>query len=185
MLSLSGIQEINFESTNQATDVINKIMLLYNDINISLRKKTYKPILYISTGTRKNDEQLWQEIVENIKLWARGYWIGIEATWPFKENMEFNPDIHSRLGMIYYLNLSKQEFIEECKELNLAEENYYQLFIDCLPNAVIEMYDFWLDNHREKYSRKIASSVTNDFKVRRNDPCRCGSGKKYEKCCLH
>jgi uncharacterized protein YecA (UPF0149 family) len=27
--------------------------------------------------------------------------------------------------------------------------------------------------------------VVNDNKVGRNDPCPCGSGKKYKKCCLN
>lgn len=26
--------------------------------------------------------------------------------------------------------------------------------------------------------------VVKDYNVRRNDPCPCGSGKKYKKCCL-
>ncbi len=26
---------------------------------------------------------------------------------------------------------------------------------------------------------------TNEHKIGRNDPCPCGSGKKYKKCCLH
>ena len=27
--------------------------------------------------------------------------------------------------------------------------------------------------------------VYSELRVGRNDPCRCGSGKKYKKCCLH
>jgi uncharacterized protein YecA (UPF0149 family) len=27
-------------------------------------------------------------------------------------------------------------------------------------------------------------TITNDHKIGRNDPCHCGSGKKYKKCCL-
>ncbi|WP_374054987.1 SEC-C metal-binding domain-containing protein [Rossellomorea sp. FM04394] len=30
----------------------------------------------------------------------------------------------------------------------------------------------------------ITQPVINDEKVGRNDPCPCGSGKKYKKCCL-
>lgn len=26
--------------------------------------------------------------------------------------------------------------------------------------------------------------IVKDYHVRRNDPCPCGSGKKYKKCCL-
>ncbi|MBK3517601.1 SEC-C domain-containing protein [Carboxylicivirga sp. N1Y132] len=27
--------------------------------------------------------------------------------------------------------------------------------------------------------------IVNDVKTGRNDPCPCGSGKKYKKCCLN
>ncbi|MFC7786014.1 SEC-C metal-binding domain-containing protein [Rossellomorea sp. GCM10028870] len=30
----------------------------------------------------------------------------------------------------------------------------------------------------------IPQPVINEEKVGRNDPCPCGSGKKYKKCCL-
>lgn len=26
--------------------------------------------------------------------------------------------------------------------------------------------------------------IVKDYSIRRNDPCPCGSGKKYKKCCL-
>jgi uncharacterized protein YecA (UPF0149 family) len=31
----------------------------------------------------------------------------------------------------------------------------------------------------------MAPSVRGHRKVGRNDPCPCGSGKKYKKCCLN
>ncbi|OYT13445.1 MAG: hypothetical protein B6I19_05090 [Bacteroidetes bacterium 4572_114] len=33
----------------------------------------------------------------------------------------------------------------------------------------------------EQQLKKIINKVK---KIRRNDPCHCGSGKKYKKCCL-
>ncbi len=66
----------------------------------------------------------------------------------------------------------------------MTAEDFYRLAIDCLPSAAIEMYDFWLNDH-EGYSNNFISRVTNDFKAGRNDPCPCGSGKKYKKCCLN
>ena len=27
--------------------------------------------------------------------------------------------------------------------------------------------------------------ITNELKIGRNDPCHCGSGKKYKKCCIN
>jgi len=31
--------------------------------------------------------------------------------------------------------------------------------------------------------RSMAGTIRNEAKVGRNDPCPCGSGKKFKKCC--
>lgn len=38
--------------------------------------------------------------------------------------------------------------------------------------------------HHHHGHRHIAPFVRSGPKVGRNDPCPCGSGKKYKKCCL-
>jgi uncharacterized protein YecA (UPF0149 family) len=43
------------------------------------------------------------------------------------------------------------------------------------------------DHHRHDHDHHhhgIAPYVRATLKVGRNDPCPCGSGKKYKKCCL-
>jgi len=32
--------------------------------------------------------------------------------------------------------------------------------------------------------RQVINTIINETKVGRNDPCHCGSGKKYKKCCM-
>ncbi len=40
------------------------------------------------------------------------------------------------------------------------------------------------EKRRELYKQqKRSQTVVNEVKVGRNDPCPCGSGKKYKKCC--
>ena len=34
------------------------------------------------------------------------------------------------------------------------------------------------------HDRKIDTTIRNENKIGRNEPCHCGSGKKYKKCCL-
>ncbi|MDA0238663.1 MAG: UPF0149 family protein [Proteobacteria bacterium] len=48
-----------------------------------------------------------------------------------------------------------------------------------IPHVIKEIYDFW------KARRGIANDNSRAFgtKVGRNDPCPCGSGKKYKRCC--
>ncbi|MGE4449421.1 MAG: SEC-C metal-binding domain-containing protein, partial [Azospira sp.] len=48
---------------------------------------------------------------------------------------------------------------------------------DDLPLAVAEIHRFWLAK------RNPATQRRDGDKVGRNDPCPCGSGKKYKQCC--
>jgi len=33
--------------------------------------------------------------------------------------------------------------------------------------------------------RKVNTTIVKDKKIGRNEPCLCGSGKKYKKCCIN
>ena len=37
--------------------------------------------------------------------------------------------------------------------------------------------------HRQSNYQKAKPATNNSAKVGRNDPCPCGSGKKYKQCC--
>jgi len=45
----------------------------------------------------------------------------------------------------------------------------------------VAMYEYWLPYRRAVYERQVAKSMQG--KVGRNEPCPCGSGKKYKVCC--
>jgi len=60
-------------------------------------------------------------------------------------------------------------------------------------NSIFELYSNLLEffSSREDYDETkefndfIYSTIVKPKKVGRNDPCTCGSGKKYKKCCLN
>ena len=61
---------------------------------------------------------------------------------------------------------SKQE-----QELRLLEAICVQHEIDHLNGMTI-------------HDRQVITTIVNDDKIGRNDPCHCGSEKKYKKCCM-
>jgi uncharacterized protein len=66
------------------------------------------------------------------------------------------------------------EELENNKEL----ADRHQELADAIGACVIGIRDYWLPH------RKAASTFRRtEAKVGRNDPCPCGSGKKYKKCC--
>lgn len=65
-------------------------------------------------------------------------------------------------------------------------EEIYADFMRLLPNT-LKAYAF---TGRKLYEQQLATSEklephVAEPKVGRNDPCPCGSGKKYKQCCLH
>ncbi|RZA18972.1 MAG: YecA family protein [Proteobacteria bacterium] len=51
--------------------------------------------------------------------------------------------------------------------------------VDIIPHAVVQLHRYW------RNLRSHWSAARNGPKVGRNDPCPCGSGKKFKQCCLH
>lgn len=51
---------------------------------------------------------------------------------------------------------------------------------DAIPHSVRALHKYWLER-RALQSMPIRRAVP---KIGRNDPCPCGSGKKYKHCCL-
>lgn len=78
------------------------------------------------------------------------------------------------IPMLYY---STEEGGKELRE-NPALSNKHQDFVDSIGPCVIDIRDYWLP------VRKAASTFRRETaKGGRSDPCPCGSGKKFKKCC--
>lgn len=107
--------------------------------------------------------------------WAWGFWEGICL-----REEEWAPIWESNLAeMITPIYLLGAEEIEE-EEMALVTDpvKRHKLAIE-MEAAIPHIHRFW------KPLRKSAvAQVKNDApKVGRNDPCPCGSGKKFKKCC--
>lgn len=77
-------------------------------------------------------------------------------------------------------------------ELHGSEENFerldafspeaFEASIEAIKPAVLALYNYWSENLQPM---TVAQPFTAGEKVGRNDPCPCGSGKKFKQCCLH
>jgi preprotein translocase subunit SecA len=73
-------------------------------------------------------------------------------------------------------------------ELNIDFEKLYFNMLDAKADYLYELPQwegiFLKEKRREiQASWRETKTVVNENKVGRNDPCPCGSGKKYKKCC--
>ena len=76
------------------------------------------------------------------------------------------------------------EYIIEGAESRAMQNDFRD--IDNMFRDIINDYDDYDDYDEGEYipfEEKYLEPVRTEPKVRRNDPCTCGSGKKYKKCC--
>jgi hypothetical protein len=73
-------------------------------------------------------------------------------------------------------------------KISIDKEKLYYNMVDAKADWLYDMEE-WdsllsVDRRKEIYrDQKTSGTVVKDKKIGRNDPCPCGSGKKYKKCC--
>lgn len=108
---------------------------------------------------------------------------------------EFNLDIMTMTGFLDGINDSLKEPnpISEMEEETLVKLDYdrerlYKNMIAANADWLYELpeWDDLFDKEKQKElyrEQKSASTVVKGDKIYPNDPCPCGSGRKYKKCC--
>ena len=82
------------------------------------------------------------------------------------------------------------ETMEEDTEVSLAfdKEKLYKNMVDARADWLYELPQ-WNDIYDEETRKRLfleqrkSGTIRKEKKISRNDPCPCGSGKKYKKCC--
>lgn len=120
--------------------------------------------------------------------WAQGFHEGTglrEALWqPVMDDPDKMELIVPIIGLVtdengqYYADLEAGvEFFQ------VPREQVLDRLADLIPQAVLDTQQFW--SAQRQRSKPAAASNFPTGKIGRNDPCPCGSGLKYKKCCLN
>ena len=108
---------------------------------------------------------------------------------------KFQVDLMTMVGFLDVINDSLKEAnpietMEEDTVVNLAfdKEKLYKNMVDAKADWLYELPQwnkiFDEDKRKELYrEQKRSGTIVKGHKVGRNDPCPCGSGKKYKFCC--
>lgn len=108
---------------------------------------------------------------------------------------KYNTDINTFVGFLDGINDSlitpnPIEEMERTTKVNLGfdKEKLYYNMVEATADWLYELeaWDNLLTKERRKElyrEQKLSTTVVKGPKIGRNDPCPCGSGKKYKKCC--
>lgn len=126
---------------------------------------------YYALGNKEKCDSLYAGWLDEDPQWGWGY-IGWSDCYGFGTN-KINPD-QTRAEEIIRLALEKEDVRDREDVLMRGAEIYEELGqIEKAKELEKEM----------KSLRRQANTLIKPAKIGRNDPCPCGSGQKYKKCC--
>jgi uncharacterized protein len=106
--------------------------------------------------------------------WAKGFIAGMEVMAPEWERYMTSEAVDPFTGPVLALALNDDE---ERGEMRMTPE----LRADCIPLLPAAILGLYASARLEAQQRKRRPARST--KVGRNEPCPCGSGKKYKRCC--
>ena len=165
-------KEPAFDSLDHVNRVLGLVMEHYNSIARTLIEQPdrYAPLFAVD---ERNNDILWE-------LWIEGFEQAVKlrpAAW--QQLLLADPETAQAIaGLLALADIARHDsaFSEkECDALTEAAP-------DQIGPWVVTLHEWRLANY-EPIQIPTSSSSAAKEKVGRNEPCPCGSGKKYKKCC--
>ena len=160
--------------------------------------KKWRDMAYSETANKGDLQRLWSQYFEEEKgIYAQLLKNPDEVvTGTVKELAEkYDVTIMTMTGFLDGINDSLKEAnpieeMEEDTEVNLGFDKalLYKNMVAAEADWLYELEE-WKDIFDEETRKalykeqKVSGTVVKDAKIYPNDPCPCGSGKKYKKCC--
>ena len=171
-----GTQEMMppMDSIEHLNHILGLVMRHFNSIIAGLESDPRQISPCWSTMTYEGDERKY----DDAEGWAYGFVQGMRLCWN-----DWQPLLSTAQGQAWFRPialLGEDDFGEDQDELTKTPAMRAELALQ-IPQAVLDMHDHWLPLRLAVYDRGVAKSM--QPKVGRNEPCPCGSGKKFKKCC--
>jgi uncharacterized protein len=162
-------QPMEFDSDTQMRHILELVMRHYNQRarDLAAGVDLYDPVVY----TREHEGRELSVIDEWCTGFMRGVVLDAEAWDPLFQSED---DTALLTPMILYGTESGLAQLED----NPALKARQQEIADALGVCVIGIRDYWLEKRKATATYRRPTE-----KAGRNDPCPCGSGVKYKKCC--
>ncbi len=165
-------KEPKFETLEQDQRIEELLMKMMNSfvMKLSTSPDYYEP----RPGTMALGSDETRDFL--IKQWAKGFMIGVNGSGTAWDPLLLDKQFLMLLAPIYLLSLRADDSVPLDLEMYRVWER--------VPEYLRGINEFWLPSRRgEMVKGKGMALVTEAKRIGRNEPCSCGSGKKYKKCC--
>jgi uncharacterized protein len=175
-----------FESVEEANHIIGLVMRYYNMTVSEIEKERFEP-LFLEMPQRDGS------LFFDAEGWCEGFMFGVDLLPEHWQSVvQQQPVLIEPMILLGTENGLQILEGEEGDDPQKIREIY-----ETIPVAIVALREFFLpqrereiaaimrsvDQGKPKGFGSTRSAQNHGSKVDRNDPCPCGSGKKYKKCC--
>jgi uncharacterized protein len=175
----SGQHAPEFETIDQAQRITSLIFRHMNGIVWRLQHNpdSFDPVIDVVAYENGAHESLDGE------AWSFGFMQGVALTRSEWQPVFDDPTAFGALRPIFLLGAETDELVDNEDSLTRWPDQREELTKQ-IPSCVAAIYRFWLPQRKADRESTIAAiPARNLAKVGRNDPCPCGGGRKFKKCC--
>ena len=178
-----GDQEVDYASRDEAQEIIGQIVALYNTINAAVLDP---PTLLPADCPLRDDVLANFEDEAPIAQWSHGFLRGhqwLEELWedlPEEVAEELDATLMA-LGFFSSRQMA-EDFHAEATTGKQPFEAMAEAIHRVVPAAVAQYAQMGRSTSTVEHEWE-EPELTHHAKIARNEPCPCGSGKKYKKCC--
>jgi len=175
--SVWGEEGPDCDSRKEAERIFGLILRLYNDILRTFREAPDEFVPIIDEEPSDTDPG------PGAENWCRGFMMGVALTpddWAPLMKKESGAAMLLPIFALADLKMMAKEWGPAA-----AKEFTRERLMEMVPLAVVNIYLYWRERRKPLHSNLAPNEPgpAGNPKVGRNDPCPCGSGKKYKKCC--
>lgn len=160
------------DSAGQSERMLGLVARYYACIVLGLESRPREVSPYWSTRVFQGSEY------EDAEAWAFGFVEGMKLCWSDWQPLLSTGDGQSMFRAIGLLG--RDDLPVDQEELVRTPGMRAELALH-IPQAILDMHAHWLPLRMATHECEVARS--RQPKVGRNEPCPCGSGKKFKKCC--
>jgi uncharacterized protein len=154
-----------FKTKAEAEKLTGALMEFYNEISRTLNNGSFFPLYTIDNKKISPGK---------AKIWCKGFILGLNL-W----ETDFASDEDAMRLVLPVFFLADKKFLKDTLKydfkVNYTDEQLKEVRLaafDDIPESIIKLHRYYQQSPK----------ITN-VKPGRNEPCPCGSGKKYKKCC--
>ncbi|WP_372826251.1 UPF0149 family protein [Polaromonas sp.] len=174
----NGQESPEFHSQQEAQEIIGLIMRLYQSVNATLNEEpqNYEPCIM----EREHEGR----VIPIIDEWCMGYYQGMALDLKAWSLLVMGQPQWFSTILLYGTDDGWEVLKKQPSDLDA-----HQAKADSLADAVRQIHAFWLAQRRQQIARgdvpgvnRRQEPVRSTAKPGRNEPCACGSGRKYKHC---